>query len=228
MEPIKLNVERRDTRGKRANAELRIGGKIPAVVYGPKTEPLALMLNPAELQKLLDNPYRRNSIFEMDAGAEKIHAMLKDTQYHPVTRKLVHVDFYAVDTKDPIHFSIPLNLTGKCIGVVKGGTLYKLRRTIDISCLASKLPESVTIDVTDLEVNQHRTVADLPAIDGVTYEHRPNTIVVQVKMAGAEEETRPAATEAAAAAAPADAKAGDAKKAEPKKAEPKKEEKKGK
>ena len=131
MELLELSVNTRSTTGKGPARSLRREGMIPAVLYGPKTEPISLAVNLHELDLLLKTSASSQQIvsLKVDGGSQR-PAMIKELQRDPVTRVIEHADFYEVDMKRPIRVKVPVQVVGKCLGVEMGGMLQVIRRLI--------------------------------------------------------------------------------------------------
>jgi large subunit ribosomal protein L25 len=168
MEQIELEVFLRTDKGKGAAHRIRREGKIPGVLYGRGVETYPLILNPADLKKILSGGARENTLINLKVkgpGSEKIGArvvMVKDLQVHPLRRAYLHADFYAVAMHEKIIVDVPIRLTGKAEGVKTGGILEQPRRDVRIRCLPSHIPEFVEIDVTGLKINDSLHVQDIP------------------------------------------------------------------
>ncbi|MEM9067962.1 MAG: 50S ribosomal protein L25 [Myxococcota bacterium] len=186
METTTLKAEVRTQCGKGPARRLRASGKIPAVFYGPGQSPTPLTVDPAELAKHLHGTYGRNTLFELAYGDNKELAMVKDLTVTPVSRDLLHVDFYKVSLDREVRADVPLRTTGRAIGVVKGGVLNVTRRTIPVVCTPDRIPAEIVIDVTDVDMHGTVDVKDLPLPEGVRATLRPEltlAIVLEDKRA---------------------------------------------
>jgi len=172
MEVGKLTVTTREGFGKGPSRRIRAQGLIPGICYGHAIDtPLAIQLDPKALRASLDPVKRINTVIEVTVeGGEAprtITAMVRDAQIDALTQQLHHVDLIAVDTDKPVEAEIPLELTGKCVGVVAGGILNVVRRSITVSCKPVDIPVKLEIDVTDLNVGDVIHVSDVSFPDGV-------------------------------------------------------------
>jgi len=200
MNLVNLPVTVRETLGKGPAGRSRRNSKVPAVMYGHSCEPVSLELSPEELQKAMENPYRRNTLFNLEVGGKSYKALVKDIQNDPISRKILHVDFHALEDGQQVEFEVPLKSTGKSIGIVRGGTFYQLRRTVRVRCTPQAVPVEIVMDVTNLDVGQKLTITDLPVFEGVTYTLRPDFALLQVKTTRAVDEPGAGAPPAAEAA----------------------------
>jgi large subunit ribosomal protein L25 len=212
METIKVVASRRSDSGKGAAHRLRATGKIPAVAYGKQLPAQALAVSPDALKAVFASAYGNNNVIELDVeGKDKITVLLRDYQYHPVSRALLHADFVQVHLDQPVDVEVPLELTGKPQGVIKGGTLRQVFRKLPIRALPSNIPVKIVHDVTTLDLDGHVAPKDLSLPEGVAVRLPPEqTVAAIVHEVVREEEAAPAAAAAApaagaAAAAPAKA-----------------------
>jgi large subunit ribosomal protein L25 len=213
MDLRKISVSAREGRGKGEAARLRRSGRIPAVAYGKKLAAQALAVAPEELRSVLTSERGRNTVIELDVdGTSKLTVLLRDYQHHPVSRAILHADFVQIALDEPVDVQIPLEVTGKAAGVVKGGVLRQVFRRIPVRCLPQKIPVKVVHDVTELELDGHVPAKALALPEGVEVRLPPEQTVIAVvtEKQAPEEEVQAATTVAAgAAAAPAAGAAGD-------------------
>src|SRR4030095_2218825 len=124
MDSAKVSVQVRTQRGKGSARRARAAGKVPGILYGHKAEPVAVILDPLALVKSLDKERKRNTVFSLaGAGDGEVTAMIRDVQVHPLSRRLVHVDFIRVSMDEEVKVTVPLILKGTPAGVVNGGNL---------------------------------------------------------------------------------------------------------
>jgi large subunit ribosomal protein L25 len=207
MELMKVAASRRIDTGKGAAHRLRREGKIPAVAYGKNLATQGLSLAPDVLRQVLSSERGRNTVIELEVdGKDKLTVLLRDFQYHPVSRALLHADFVQIHLDQPVDVEVPLELTGKAAGVIKGGVLRQVFRKLPIRCLPAHIPVKITHDVTALELDGHVATKDLALPEGVSVRLPAEQTVAAVvtEVVRAEEET------AQAPAAAAGAKPGEA------------------
>jgi large subunit ribosomal protein L25 len=209
METQTLPAEVRTGRGKGPARQLRMKGKIPAVLYGPGGETIALSVDPVALTKALTTPFRRNQLIELDLGGQKQFATVKELDVHPVTRLVRHADFYRVSLDSSAVYPVPVRTVGRAKGVVKGGELRVYFRTVPLRVAPDKVPAEIVLNVENLDMNESIRIKDikleagelqLPAERAVVFLSSEVTKV-------AEEEPAPGAAAAAPAAAAPAAKA---------------------
>jgi large subunit ribosomal protein L25 len=205
MDLRKISANAREGRGKGEAARLRRSGRIPAVAYGKKLAAQALAVPPEELKSVLTSEKGRNTVIELDVdGKNKLTVLLRDYQHHPVSRAILHADFVQIALDEPVDVQIPLEMTGKPVGVVKGGVLRQVFRRIPVRCLPQQIPVKVVHDVTELDLDGHVPAKALALPAGVEVRLPPEqTVIAIVTEKAAPEEEEAAAAPVAAAAAPA-------------------------
>lgn len=218
MEAGKLNAEVRSSRGSSSNRKLRGGGKVPAVCYGAGEAPIALTIDPSELQKALDPVKGQNTLIHLNMGGKGVPVMLKDVQRDALRGNVTHVDFVRVRTDQAVRATVPIVITGKPEGVKSGGTLHQVYRTLTVQCTPDKIPARIEIEVSGLGLGQSIHVGDLKLEAGIQAAVPPTTTLCVVTAPKAEKaaeaaEGAEAAAEGAEAKAPAKApaKGADAK-----------------
>lgn len=201
---IKLNAEIRKVAGKGAARAVRKNANIPAVIYGEKKEPVSIELNGHDFNVLLGKPSLRTKLFEIMVGGNKEDAMLMDIQYHPVSDKVVHVDFKRIDVKKPVHVVVPVEVINVDIskGIKLGGVLNFAVRKVALVGLVSDMPEKITIDLADVTIGDTIHGSDLVLPKGITLGLRMADLAFAT-IGGKMPEEADAKSQAAAAAAPA-------------------------
>lgn len=195
MEKIAIKAEVREKRGKGPARRLRAAGKLPGVVYGPGVDATPIALSPRALEAGLRTEKRRNQVFELELGETKHSVMVRDLLVHPVSRALLHVDFYVVSEDRPVHTSVPVVTKGRSRGVQRGGKLRQAIRMIDIVAAPSDIPASVVVDITNLDIGDSVYVESLELPANVKATSAPRQFVL-----GVEEDKRAAARAEAEAA----------------------------
>ena len=156
MELIELKTKIRTTTGNGPARRLRMSGQIPAVVYGPKTEPVLLSVNKSDLEILFKKggigQVVLNLVIQKNGETLTMPAMIKELQTHPVSRNFIHIDFYEIKMDQKITAKIPVVTTGIAKGVELGGILQIIRRELEVECLPLEVPESIEIDISDLDI----------------------------------------------------------------------------
>ncbi len=155
---FELVAEFRDAQGKGASRRLRHSGKVPAILYGGRSEASALALDHTKLLLLLDNERFYSTIINLKVGELNQAAILKDVQRHPAKNAIVHIDLQRVLDDEKIRITIPLHFRGEAgsPGVKKGGIVSHLRNEVEITCLPKDLPEFVEVDMSPMNLNDHK------------------------------------------------------------------------
>lgn len=197
-----LNVEVRET-GKHNNRQNRVSRKIPAVVYG-SVKNQNLLLEEGQILKYNVRAYE-NALFNLKgAGTQNVVALIKKVQIHPLTRKPLHVDLFALDLKKAVRVFVEIKTEGKAIGMAEGGLLNMVNRQIEIECLPTEIPTHVSVDISELGIGQSVHVSDIKLPAGLKLISSPDLTVAVVALAEEEVLTpTPVADAAAAGAAPA-------------------------
>lgn len=211
MEIIKLNATRREESGKGASSRLRRAGQIPAIAYGRELAPLSVAISPKALLQVLASDHGVNSVVELAVeNGETLTVMVRDYDYHPISRQLVHADFVQVKLDQTVDVEVPFRCVGKPKGVVTGGVLQQIFRTIPVRCLPEKIPSVIEIDVTELDMGESFKAGALKLPEGVKTllaDEQTIAVVNAPEKGGAEEEAKAAGAPGAAAAPAAAGKA---------------------
>jgi large subunit ribosomal protein L25 len=162
----KLSISPRDPEGSRATRRLRRSGRVPGILYGGDGEPLTFSVDARELRHALA---ARGAVLEVLDEGNAIPAILKSAQYHPVRGETMHVDLLRVNLSVAIAAVVPLELVGAedAPGAKEGGVLEQITRELNIEALPTEIPESLTFDVSGMEINDTVTLADVPVPAGV-------------------------------------------------------------
>ena len=178
--------------------KLRRTGQVPAVVYGKnqKTIPLSLDIRLAE--KYTKKTYE-NKIFTFKSEEKLLNGLKvlkKDVSYHKLTRKPVHIDFFSLDMNKPVRVNVEVHFTGKAKGVKESGGVFNIvRRDVEVECLPAEIPDSLSIDISSLDINQNFHVSDLSIPENIKLITSKKASLCAVSEI-AEEETKPAETAA--------------------------------
>lgn len=163
MEVLELNAVSRTDSGKGQARTLRREGRLPAVLYGPNTDPVMLSIDLSELEDITKGGSAGQAILSISVKGEKKPrtAMIKDLQVSPLSRDYLHIDFYEVDMQKKINVMVPVTTTGKCIGLEMGGMIQLIRRELEVLCLPGNIPEHIEIDITELNIGDSVHVEDV-------------------------------------------------------------------
>jgi large subunit ribosomal protein L25 len=211
MAEVTLEVTRRERSGKEYAKKLRQENKIPAVVYGGHKEPVAITVDRKAVVDLIqksEHGVRSIFLLKMADSDQQRHAMIKDTQMDPISRRMTHIDFVRVVMDEVVRLTIPVHITGNSIGVKEGGILDWQMRELHVECLPNAIPDTIEVDITNLGAHQQVRISDLKLPEGVKVEEDPHRVIVGVTTARAEVVAEVATPEAGAAAEPEVAKKG--------------------
>jgi large subunit ribosomal protein L25 len=191
---VVLVAEPRSTRGKQAARKLRRTGKVPAVLYGHKEETLSVALPLEEVEKAIRRGVR---VVDLKAGGKEEKALIRDVQWDHLGKDLMHVDFARVAADERIVISVPIQLRGTAPGVTAGGVLDQPLYSLSVECLAISIPESIRVNIGELQMDMAIHVRDLVLPPDVKAMTDAEAIVVHVTKPALEPEAPVAAPEAA-------------------------------
>ena len=158
----KLEIENRNSVGKKASKKIRRAGKIPSVLYYRGEKPVSLSIDKQLLNQAIKSDQR---IYEVEIDSESQYVMIKEAQYHPITDEIIHVDFMRVRRSEKMTISVPITLVGKPAGVTEGGILSQSMTQIEISCFPTNVPDSIEVNVDHLDINSSVSVGDVTVDD---------------------------------------------------------------
>jgi large subunit ribosomal protein L25 len=179
-ERVKLQVKERDRRGSADARRLRREGLIPGVLYGSGKQPHAICIPERELRRVLTGQGGLHAILDVVVEGQKTtHAsILKDYQQDPIRGHISHVDLQEVRLDKPIQASVNVQLVGEPAGAKEGGVLSQVQREINVEALPMEIPEHIDLDVSGMAIGDTLRLADLAAMDGVTYLDDPEETVL--------------------------------------------------
>jgi len=192
LELIEIKTKIRTTTGNGPARRLRISGQIPAVLYGPKTEPVLLSVNKSDLELLFKKggigQVVLNLVIQQNGETTTRPAMIKELQTHPLSRNFIHIDFYEIRMDQKITAKIPVVTTGMAKGVELGGILQIIRRELEVECLPLAVPESIEIDISDLDIGDSIHLGQIRIEGDIEFLEDDNYTVVTVLSPKMEEE----------------------------------------
>jgi len=198
---------------------VRVAGQIPAVVYGAGKEPVAVVVDPKAVTRILHSESGHNTIFDLNVenAGGVIKAMIVDWQNEPIKGKLLHIDIKRIAMDKPMRVSVPIHLVGTPVGVKsQGGILDHVLREVEVECLPADIPSHLDVDVTGLGLNGAIHVSDLPHSGSIKFLGEENATVAHVTAVKAEAAAEPVVATATepevAKKGKTDAEASDAKK----------------
>jgi large subunit ribosomal protein L25 len=187
-----LVAELRDATGKGFARRLRAAGRIPAVLYGRGVESKAISVDPSALQRLLQRGGAgMNTLIELTVDGTARTVLVKELQRDPVRGRFLHTDFYLVEHDKTVEVSVPIRLLGRPQGVELGGILDHPLREIELECLPGAIPESVDVEVSELDIGDSIHVRDLELPEGVSVRTDGNLAVASVIAPAVVEEPEP-------------------------------------
>ena len=179
LSDLTLKYSLRDKTGTSASKQIRLQGRIPAILYGKETN-RSLSVDDKEMRILLRKAAGTSSLMRLigESGEDEL-VLIKELQEDKIRDKILHIDFVEVKRGEDLETSIPLSLIGEAEGVkTHGGILEVLADDIEIRCRPSKLPSAIELDISNLGLGENLQVKDLPIIDGVSYTSSEETILV--------------------------------------------------
>tara|TARA_B100001564_G_scaffold77578_1_gene62065 strand:+ start:19 stop:666 length:648 start_codon:yes stop_codon:yes gene_type:complete len=181
MKTLAINVKEREKVGKSNTRALRNQGNVPCVLYGGEKQ-VTFYAHENDFRKLVYTP--DTYVVELDINGSQINAIMQDIQFHPVSEKILHIDFLQVFDDKPIKVSLPVILEGAAIGVKNGGNLMFRRPKIITKGLVSNLPDAITINIEHLKIGMFIYIKDIE-VDDIEFLAPSNSVVVGVKTARA-------------------------------------------
>ncbi len=171
MEQVALESFVRKPSGKGGARALRRSGTIPAIFYGPETEPIPIQVVKSTLEKTLKKQSSENILYQLTIKGNDQEivktAMLKELQKNPIDRAVLHLDFYEVSLFKEIDVTVGLKITGKAPGVEKGGILQEISRDLEIRCLPTNIPNHIEVDVSALDIGDSIHAGDIKLPEGI-------------------------------------------------------------
>jgi large subunit ribosomal protein L25 len=179
---LELKAATRSRTGKGGARSVRRDMNVPAVLYGPKTQPTLLSVSALNLEKLLKETGGESKLLNLNIEGDRTRQVLiREVQTHPYRRRFLHVDFYEVPLDQPITVEVVVELVGDSVGVQKGGELNLIQRTLAVRCLPNQIPESIKIDVSKLELGEMLHVGDLVAESSYEFDEAASVGVVSIE-----------------------------------------------
>ena len=202
---LTLSAETRERAGKGASRAMRREGRVPAVVYGNKEEPLAIHLEEKALIKAMSGGHFMNSVVMIEHSVGTARTLPKDVQFHPVTDRPLHVDFLRISEHSKVHVNVPIRFTGEeqSRGIKRGGVLNAVRHELELVCDAAEIPDEVEISLAGMNIGDslHISAVTLPKGVESAITDRDFTIATIVPSSGSVMEAEDSAAEAQAPAA---------------------------
>lgn len=178
MKSITIQGQKRESVGKKSTKALRDAELVPCVVYGGN-DPLHFSTEEKSFKNLVYTPEAHTVSLVIEGNT--IPAVLQDIQFHPITDKILHVDFYQLRDDKAVIMEVPVRITGRAKGVVSGGVLRQSFRKLKVKALPANLPDEIVVDVTPLRIGNKLYVGDIKS-ESYTFMHPDNAVIAAVKM----------------------------------------------
>jgi large subunit ribosomal protein L25 len=192
MKSVPLKAFARSQSGRGEVKKLRTAGRVPAVIYGRQTQPENLEVIARELDDLIHRSLSENILVDLAVDSKQRLALVQEVQHHPLSRKVLHVDFHEVTETETVTVMVPVETTGEAVGVkTGGGVLEHVLFKVKVRALPKYLPEQILIDVTNLEVGKTIHIGEIVVPEGVEIIGNKNAPVVSVAMPKTEVEAAP-------------------------------------
>ena len=183
-EQLMLPAEARERAGKGASRELRRNGRVPAVIYGDKKEPVSVHVEEKLLAKMLSTGHFMNTVVMVDAGGKPHRTLPKDVQFHPVSSRPIHVDFLRIGAHSEVKVNVPVVFIDEddAPGITRGGVLNIVRHDLELLCDASSIPEQIEISLKGLDIGDsiHISAGTLPKGSKSAIDDRDYTVATLV------------------------------------------------
>ena len=178
MKSITINGSKRESVGKSATKALRNAGEVPCVVYGGD-EPIHFSADELAFKNLVYTPDVHTVVIALEDGT-KVNAILQDIQFHPVSDRILHIDFYQIFDDKEVMLEIPVRVVGNSRGVRNGGVLRIVTRKLRIKAIPENLPDFIEVDITEMKIGNKKYVTSV-ASDDYKILHPDNTVICQVR-----------------------------------------------
>jgi large subunit ribosomal protein L25 len=204
MKQIVLAAETRVAMGKGPARQTRRDGRIPAVIYGPETEPKVIAVDQRALMAAIRSVSGASTLMDLELDGKTSKVIMREVQRDPVTSEIIHVDFHAVSMTKPIHVAIQIRVVGTAIGVKRDGGILQINmRELEILCLPDQIPGHIEVDVSELAIGDSIHVKNLSLPKDVNVVSEPSRTVLVIGAPTVVKADEPTAEEIAAAEAEA-------------------------
>ena len=183
MSEVIISAEKRSDTGKSVTRKLRSSGKVPGIMYGADTDPAAVTFDAKELARLLRHDH---AIINVKVDGQEQMAVIKSIQNHPLTGKIIHVDFMRVVAGQEITVTVPIHITGTAAGTKTGGVFSTVKHDLQISVLPKDMPDNIEVDCSALQIGDAIRVKDLK-LENVTILDDEDDLICNVVMPRKEE-----------------------------------------
>ena len=185
-ETITLKAESRPAAGSKHARVLRTRGRLPAIVYGHKEEPVAISLN---LHDFTESLHRGHRVFNVNLGDKAETLLVKALQYDHLGKYIIHADFVRVNLEERVKVTVPIEQRGTAQGTHQGGIIDELLDHIEIECKVTEIPETIVVSVNDLEVGQSLHAGEISLPEGMKLVTDPNALILHCHLVAAAKST---------------------------------------
>jgi large subunit ribosomal protein L25 len=186
---VEIKAELKERHGKNASRVVRRAGRVPAILYGPGMDSVALTLEKKDLFSILKSETGENTLFVVSYNSKKKDTMIKELQINPVSDELLHVDLIQIAMDKVIRVAVPIVLVGEAVGVkTDGGFVDFSSREIEVECLPKEIPEQIEVDISELHLHQSVKVGELIAPEGTKITSEEDMVIVLIQAPSKEEE----------------------------------------
>ncbi|MEK9726689.1 MAG: 50S ribosomal protein L25 [Candidatus Margulisiibacteriota bacterium] len=184
MVKLKAHKKTSDESGKKFAKKIRNEGNVPCIIYGGKSDPVSLSLNPVEFVKALNNSkYKKNQVLEISIeGTDKPENVItKEIKVNPINNQFIHIDFLRINDNNPIEVDVPVRPEGISAGQRLGGVLVKPKTTVKVKCLPGDIPIDIEVDVTSLGIGENIRTENLSVSGSQELISNPKDILIKVE-----------------------------------------------
>lgn len=193
MEKVELKAKKRKEFSKSYLTKLRNSGLVPGVFYLKTTDPISIEVPENSINSLVFTSETHLIDLKLDDGSE-FECILKDTQFDPVTDKVIHFDLLGIISGEKIKLEVPLQFIGSPVGVREGGLLNELMHKVEVECLPRNIPEHITVDIANLKIGESINVRDLP-VENFEILNAPDTVIINISSPKGAKELETVATD---------------------------------
>lgn len=187
MEQVSLRARTGRAPGSRSSRRLRREGQVPAVVYGHGIDPLSIAVDARELYTALHTDLGSNAVINLEVeGGEDILTLARVITRHPYRSEYQHIDFVKVSLTETVTTEVAIHFEGEAVGTREGGVFSPARTHVQIEAVVTNIPSAIELDISGVEIGGSLRIADLPAVDGVTYLDDPDAVVMSITLPAAE------------------------------------------
>lgn len=180
MKEVSLSGSLRESVGKKDATAVRNAGNVPCVVYGGADQ-IHFSVRAVDMEKLVYTPHVH--IINIELGDKKVKGIIQEVQHHPLTDRILHVDFIELKDDKKVKVNIPVKLTGRAIGVMNGGKLSQVFRKLKVYALPGELPDTIEVDISKLRIGHSIRVKDVAELSGLEILNAASAVVCSIKMA---------------------------------------------